>query len=153
MRKKLLDDVTFDDLLQYRAEGYSDTKIAEMLEVSQGTISKIFREHGHGKGRNGVQSREAPVKISKVPIEVKVVEPKLRCAEYEHEGYSFKLDFEIGEIELNEGPTDLANIDDFCKQAKALAEIARFAKEKVAAQQKAETATKHYSHYITKEKL
>lgn len=39
MRKKLLDEVSVQELEQFRAEGYTNKEIAEMLEVSVNTIN------------------------------------------------------------------------------------------------------------------
>lgn len=42
MRKKLLDDVSVNELLEFRDEGYTNSQIAEMLDVSSVTIYKII---------------------------------------------------------------------------------------------------------------
>ena len=34
MRKKLLDEVSVNELLEFRNEGYTNSQIAEMLDVS-----------------------------------------------------------------------------------------------------------------------
>ena len=42
MRKKLLDDVSVNELLEFRNEGYTNSQIAEMLDVSTQTIYSII---------------------------------------------------------------------------------------------------------------
>lgn len=42
MRKKLLDDVSVNELLEFRNEGYTNSQIAEMLDVSTQTIYNII---------------------------------------------------------------------------------------------------------------
>lgn len=42
MRKKLLDEVSVNELLELRAEGYTNAQIAELLDVSYVTIYKYI---------------------------------------------------------------------------------------------------------------
>lgn len=42
MRKKLLDDVSVNELLEFRREGYTNSQIAEMLDVSYQTVYSII---------------------------------------------------------------------------------------------------------------
>ena len=42
MRKKLLDEVSVNELLEFRNEGYTNSQIAEMLDVSTQTIYSII---------------------------------------------------------------------------------------------------------------
>ena len=42
MRKKLLDDVSVNELLEFRNEGYTNSQIAEMVDVSPQTIYSII---------------------------------------------------------------------------------------------------------------
>ena len=42
MRKKLLDDVSVNELLEFRNEGYTNAQIAEMLDVCDRTIYRII---------------------------------------------------------------------------------------------------------------
>ena len=42
MRKRLLDDVSVNELLEFRNEGYTNSQIAEMLDVSPQTIYSII---------------------------------------------------------------------------------------------------------------
>ena len=42
MRKKLLDDVSVNELLEFRNEGYTNSQIAEMLDVSYQTVYSIM---------------------------------------------------------------------------------------------------------------
>ena len=42
MRKKLLDDVSVNELLEFRKDGYTNSQIAEMLDVSTQTIYSII---------------------------------------------------------------------------------------------------------------
>ena len=42
MRKRLLDDVSVNELLEFRREGYTNSQIAEMLDVCSRTIYRII---------------------------------------------------------------------------------------------------------------
>lgn len=42
MRKRLLDDVSVNELLEFRNEGYTNSQIAEMLDVSNTTIYNMI---------------------------------------------------------------------------------------------------------------
>lgn len=42
MRKKLLDEVSVNELLEFRNEGYTNSQIAEMLDVSSQTVYSII---------------------------------------------------------------------------------------------------------------
>ena len=42
MQRKLLDEVSVNELLELRAEGYTNAQIAEMLDVSSMTIYRII---------------------------------------------------------------------------------------------------------------
>lgn len=42
MRKKLLDEVSVNELLEFRNEGYTNSQIAEMLDVSNTTIYNMI---------------------------------------------------------------------------------------------------------------
>ena len=42
MRKKLLDDVSVNELLEFRKDGYTNSQIAEMLDVSSRTIYRMI---------------------------------------------------------------------------------------------------------------
>lgn len=42
MRKKLLDDVSVNELLEFRNEGYTNSQIAEMLDVYYQTVYSII---------------------------------------------------------------------------------------------------------------
>lgn len=42
MRKRLLDDISVNELLEFRNEGYTNAQIAEMLDVSSRTIYRII---------------------------------------------------------------------------------------------------------------
>lgn len=42
MRKKLLDEVSMQELQQYRADGYTNAEIAEMLDVHTQTINRLL---------------------------------------------------------------------------------------------------------------
>lgn len=42
MRKKLLDDVSVNELLEFRNDGYTNSQIAKMLDVSTQTIYSII---------------------------------------------------------------------------------------------------------------
>lgn len=44
MRKKLLDDVSVNELLEFRNEGYTNSQIAEMLDVSYQTVYSIIEK-------------------------------------------------------------------------------------------------------------
>ena len=42
MRKRLLDDISVNELLEFRNEGYTNSQIAEMLDVSNTTIYNMI---------------------------------------------------------------------------------------------------------------
>lgn len=42
MRKSLLDEVSMQELQQYRADGYTNAEIAEMLDVTRNTINRLL---------------------------------------------------------------------------------------------------------------
>lgn len=42
MRKRLLDDISINELMEFRNEGYTNSQIAEMLDVSNTTIYNMI---------------------------------------------------------------------------------------------------------------
>lgn len=42
MRKSLLDEVSMQELEQYRADGYTNAEIAELLDVTRNTINRLL---------------------------------------------------------------------------------------------------------------
>lgn len=42
MRRKLLDEVSMQELEQFRADGYTNAEIAEMLDVHKNTINRLL---------------------------------------------------------------------------------------------------------------
>lgn len=85
MRKKLLDDVSVNELLEFRREGYTNSQIAEMLDVCDRTIYRIIgkipdemiakaRSEGRKNGSYERRNKKQPAECNK---QMKGAEPKM----------------------------------------------------------------------------
>ena len=60
MRKKLLDDVSVNELLEFRREGYTNSQIAEMLDVCSRTSN---RQNATNRGKEQNRKWKIPIPL------------------------------------------------------------------------------------------
>ena len=123
MRKRLSEEVTREEMLRLREQGYSNTEIAEQLECCYPTVIKYI-------GKSGIRrdSRKAEIPAEpKRPEAVSDERLKLVCKTFSGASASFELSrggvtivFEDGRISMNP-----ERFREFAKDILAVSQIAR----------------------------
>lgn len=87
MRKRLSEEVTREEMLRLREQGYSNTEIAEQLECCYATVIKYI---GKSRIRRASRKDENPAEIKK-PEAVSGERLKLVCKTFSGANASFEL--------------------------------------------------------------
>ena len=87
MRKRLSEEVTREEMLRLREQGYSNTEIAEQLECCYPTVIKYIGKSGI---RRANRKDENPAEIKK-PEAVNIERLKLVCKTFSGASASFEL--------------------------------------------------------------
>ena len=123
MRKRLSEEVTREEMLRLREQGYSNTEIAEQLECCYPTVIKYIGKSGI---RRANRKDENPAEIKK-PEAVNTERLKLVCKTFSGASASFELSrggvtvvFEDGRISMNP-----ERFREFAKDVLAVSQIAR----------------------------
>lgn len=68
--KSILQDVSIDEMMELRNEGYSNHEIAELLDCSYQTVKRYIGNQGFRKQNNGTQIIPAPLKMPSIATRI-----------------------------------------------------------------------------------